>query len=128
MAAIIDSRRLGVYCALRLGDDPAHSGTGCRFYVYVGKACAAWLDYHDLDAAMAENPGQPVFERATMADILLEHVQRLSDTTPGSSAVHDDLQYHLLKMLRDLGMQDQMILWHAAQALWCAAKSETGTA
>ena len=128
MAAMIDTRRVGVYCALRLGDDPSQSSTGCRFYVYMGRACAAWLDYHDLNTAMAENPGQPVFDRATLEEILLEHLQRLSETETSASAVQNDLQYHLLRMLRELGVRDEMILWHAAQALWRAAKGEPGTA
>jgi hypothetical protein len=67
MTVRINSRRAGVYCARKLGDEPCHSSTGCRFYVYVGRACAAWLDYHDLDVAVAENPGEPVFDRATIA-------------------------------------------------------------
>ena len=68
MIARIQRRRAGVYCARRLGDDPSHSSTGCRFYVYLGKACAAWLDYHDLEVAVAENPGEPVFDRAVMTN------------------------------------------------------------
>ena len=68
MIARIQCRRAGVYCARQLGDDPSHSRTGCRFYVYLGKACDAWLDYHDLDVAVAENPGEPVFDRAVMTD------------------------------------------------------------
>jgi hypothetical protein len=69
MIAIVRNRRAGIYCAHHLGDDPSRSSTGCRFYVYVGRACEAWLDYHDLDAALEENPGEPVFDRAITEDV-----------------------------------------------------------
>ena len=68
MIPIIKSRRAGVYCALHLGDDPNRSSTGCRFYVYIGRACAAWLDYHDLETALEENPGEPIFDRTVTED------------------------------------------------------------
>jgi hypothetical protein len=67
MIAIVRNRRAGIYCAHRLGDEPSRSSTGCRYYVYVGRACEAWLDYHDLSTALDENPGEPVFDR-TIAD------------------------------------------------------------
>jgi hypothetical protein len=63
MIPIIKSRRAGVYCALHLGDDPSRSSTRCRFYVYIGRACEAWLDYHDLETTLEENPGEPICDR-----------------------------------------------------------------
>jgi hypothetical protein len=32
----------------------------------------AWLDYHDLDTAMAENPGQPILDRGAMTGDIVE--------------------------------------------------------
>ena len=72
MHSIVPGRQVGIYCSRRLGDDPGSSGTGCRFYVYVGRTCEAWLDYDDLDAAMAENPGEPIFDRVAVTAELLE--------------------------------------------------------
>jgi hypothetical protein len=72
MYAIVPGRQVGIYCSSQLGDDPGSSSTGCRFYVYIGRACEAWLDYHDLDTAMAENPGAPIFDRVAMTADLLE--------------------------------------------------------
>lgn len=69
MLPIIRNRRTGVYCAYHLGDAPNRSSTGCRFYVYVGRSCEAWLDYHDLNAALEENPGEPVFDRTVTEDL-----------------------------------------------------------
>jgi len=123
MAAMIEGPRVGVYCSSRLGDNPDQSRSGCRFYVYVGRACEAWLDYHDLDAAVAENPGQPVFDRASMKDILLEELQRLNGR-PGVGSANGDFPFHLFKMLRDVEVRDQTVLWHAAQAVWHANQSE----
>jgi hypothetical protein len=72
MNAIVPGRQVGIYCSSRLGDEPGSSSNGCRFYVYVGRTCEAWLDYHDLDTAMAENPGEPIFDRVAMTADLLE--------------------------------------------------------
>ena len=79
MIARIQRRRAGVYCARQLGDDPSRSSTGCRFYVYLGKACEAWLDYHDLEVAVAENPGEPVFDRLITTDAAWEALVRPGD-------------------------------------------------
>ena len=72
MNTIVPGRQVGIYRSSRLGDDPGSSSTGCRFYVYIGRACEAWLDYHDLDTAISENPGQPIFDRVVMSADLLE--------------------------------------------------------
>ena len=72
MNAIVPGRQVGIYRSSRLGDDPGSSSNGCRFYVYLGRTCEAWLDYDDLDTAMAENPGQPIFDRVAMTADLLE--------------------------------------------------------
>lgn len=124
MAVIVESRRLGEYCAFRLGDDPFESARGCRYFVYVGKGCEAWLDYHDLDVALIENPGQPVFDRASMEDIVREDLRRIGETRGRLSAVQIHLQRHLFEMLRDLGVRDPMILWHFLEALWRAENEE----
>ena len=84
------------------------------------KACEAWLDYHDLDAAVTENPGEPVFDRATMEEIVMEDVERIREIRSGSTGIHSDLQRHLLEMLRDLGVRDPLVLWHFVEALWRA--------
>lgn len=128
MAAIISRRRIGRYCAWRLGDDPGASSNGCRFYVYVGKACEAWLDYEDLDTAVIENPGEPVFDRATMEEIVMEDVARIREIRRGPTRVHEELQHHLLEMLRDLGVRDPLVLWHFVEALWRAETEQNAEA
>lgn len=115
---------VGVYCARSLGDEPEQSRTGCRFYVYVGRSCEAWRDYHDLDTAVAENPGEPVFDRATVTDILLDQMERLSSVPSADDSVQRHLKIELFRMLRDLGTGDEMVLWSAAQACWSARRLE----
>ena len=119
----IRRHEVGLYCAWSLGDEPEQSRTGCRFYVYVGRSCEAWRDYHDLDTAVAENPGEPVFDRATVTDILLDQMKHLSRNSSANDSLHH-LKVELFRMLRDLGAGDEMVLWSAAQASWSARQQE----
>lgn len=120
----VRGHEVGVYCAWSLGDEPEQSRTGCRFYVYVGRSCEAWRDYHDLDTAAAENPGEPVFDRASVTEILLDQMQRLNNASSAEDSVQSPLKIELFRMLRDLGTGDEMVLWSAAQACWRAHRLE----
>jgi hypothetical protein len=124
MSAMIDSARVGVYCTLRLGDDPERSRTGCRYYVYISRTCESWLDYRDIDTAVAENPGQPVFDRANVKEILLEQIDRMTGTANGESPIQTEMRIRLLKMLRDLGVRDDRLLWQAAMPFFSAAQRQ----
>jgi hypothetical protein len=66
--AVSSGGRAGLYCAYHLGDEPTFSRSGCRYYVYIGRTCEAWLDYQSIETAEDENPGQPIFERGAFEE------------------------------------------------------------